>query len=58
MEGERRVECQERVNRVHEALFLVGLEGEDGQPHVQRGDEGNGSDEALALSRLIPKEGL
>lgn len=48
--GDGGVEGQERVGRVHEALLLVGLEGEDGQPKVEGGDE---DEEAQARADVV-----
>ncbi len=47
MQGQGRVEGQEGVRRVHEPLFLVGLQGEDGEPHVEGREEDEGAQARL-----------
>ncbi len=47
VEGEGGVEGQEGVGRVHEALFLVGLEGKDCEPKVEGGEKDEGAQPGL-----------
>ena len=46
-------ESQEWVGGIYESFFLVGLEGEDGEPHVKRGGEEEASHEGEFRNGMI-----